>query len=477
MAISKIKSDSVDSIAATKLTGTVDNARITLDAAEIPNLDAAKITTGSIANARVPAGAVTQHVVATDTSKIENDIAILALHQAVNENKSAYSLGNAWIEQFENSTYITGLTTCARVADGEYVAAYYSISGAFVSDSDTMLLIQSNTTNGSTTFVDSSSNGHSITLVGSMTHSTAEKKIGSSSMAFNGSCGMSLATGQIAFPASNWTIEFWYLRPATAAYGARIVGHWPGGNNSQFFLRPQSKDDGGGVGFAYAGWGGTSSVYTPPSGTGATSTEYMATGAWVHCALVQEGSRLRFFFDGINRGDFPLNSSCNGGNPTASPADQWEIGYMGYTSNTEFLVNGTYLDELRFSTTARYSGTTTFTPQADNIATNAAGSFTSTTITPQDGAAKTSVGLVLLYKNQAGTNALNSDIICKVSANNGTNYTTCVLAAKGTFSTGILIAVAPAVTVTSGTQLKYKIEFANQTASKQARIHGVAMTY
>ena len=61
MATSKIKSDSIDTIAATKLTGTVDNARITLDAAEIPNLDAAKITTGSIADARVPASAVTQH--------------------------------------------------------------------------------------------------------------------------------------------------------------------------------------------------------------------------------------------------------------------------------------------------------------------------------------------------------------------------------------------------------------------------------
>ena len=53
MALSKIKSDSIDSIAATKLTGTVDNARITLDAAEIPNLDAAKITTGDIALARL----------------------------------------------------------------------------------------------------------------------------------------------------------------------------------------------------------------------------------------------------------------------------------------------------------------------------------------------------------------------------------------------------------------------------------------
>ena len=67
--------------------------------------------------------------------------------------------------------------------------------------------------------------------------------------------------------------------------------------------------------------------------------------------------------------------------------------------------------------------------------------------------------------------------MAKVSANNGTNYTTCVLAAKGTFSTGILIAIAPAVTVTSGTQLKYHISFSNQSSgSKEARIHGVAMT-
>ena len=88
------------------------------------------------------------------------------------------------------------------------------------------------------------------------------------------------------------------------------------------------------------------------------------------------------------------------------------------------------------------------------------------------------MGLVLLYKNHAGTNALNTDIICRVSADNGSNYTACVLAAKGTFSTGILIAVAPAVTVTSGTQLKYKVEFANQASgSKEARVHGVAMTY
>tara|TARA_R110000824_G_scaffold62299_1_gene165022 strand:+ start:499 stop:1836 length:1338 start_codon:yes stop_codon:yes gene_type:complete len=445
MAISKIKSDSIDSIAAAK----------------IPNLDAAKITTGSIANARVPASAVTQHVTATDTSKIENDIAILALHQAVNENKSAYSLANSWIEQFEDSTYITALTTCARIASGEYVGSYYSISGAFVSDANTALLIHSDTTNGSTTFTDSSSHGLTITLNGSMTHSTAQAKIGGSSLAFNGSSGLQIANVMAFGNGTGYTFEYWIHYASGNTSSTRVMGNNPGGNANQFFVRPKTTFSEGHYGMQ---WG---TGHTQTSGT--TSPETSATGSWNHMAIVQEGDYLRSFANGVN-----ISSRARLGS-YGSTLSNWHIGSSG--GSGEFLGAGGYLDEIRFSNTARYSGTTTFTPQVDNIAANAAGNFTSTAITPQDGSAKTSVGLVLLYKNHAGTNALNTDIICRVSANNGTNYTACVLAAKGTFSTGILIAVAPAVTVTSGTQLKYKVEFANQSASKQARIHGVAMTY
>jgi hypothetical protein len=53
MAISKIKSDSIDTVATTKLTGTVTDAQIAAVAAT-------KLT-GSIADARIPASAVTQH--------------------------------------------------------------------------------------------------------------------------------------------------------------------------------------------------------------------------------------------------------------------------------------------------------------------------------------------------------------------------------------------------------------------------------
>ena len=470
MALSKIKSDSIDSIAATKIpnldaskitTGTVDNARITLDAAEVPNLDASKITTGNIANARIPSGAVTQHVVATDTSKIENDIAILALHQAVNENKSAYSLANSWIEQFENSTYITALTTCARVVSGEYVAAYYSIPGSFVSDSNTALLIHSDTTNGSTTFTDSSSHGLTITLNGSMTHSTSQAKFGASSLAFNGSSGLQIASVMAFGSGTDYTFEYWIHYASGNTSSARVMGNNPSGNSDQFFVRPKTTFSEGHYGMQW----GTGNSQT----SGTTSPETSATGSWNHMAIVQEGAYLRSFANGVNISSRSRSASYG------STLSNWNIGSAN--GSGEFLGAGSYLDEIRFSNTARYSGTTTFTPQADNISTNAAGNFTSTTIASQDGAAKTKVGLVLLYKNHAGTNAVNSDIICRVSADNGSNYTVCVLAAKGTFSTGILIAIAPAVTVTSGTQLKYKIEFANQTASKQARIHGVAMTY
>ena len=76
MAIIKIGNPAIDldaaeipNLSANKITsGTFDNARISLDAAEIPNLDTAKITTGTLADARVPdlnASKITAGTIAT----------------------------------------------------------------------------------------------------------------------------------------------------------------------------------------------------------------------------------------------------------------------------------------------------------------------------------------------------------------------------------------------------------------------------
>ena len=58
------------------------------------------------------------------------------------------------------------------------------------------------------------------------------------------------------------------------------------------------------------------------------------------------------------------------------------------------------------------------------------------------------------------------------------NYETVTLAALGTFSTGILQAIAPEIAVTAGTSIQYRISFANQAlGSKEAQIYGVSLMY
>ena len=121
-------------------------------------------------------------------------------------------------------------------------------------------------------------------------------------------------------------------------------------------------------------------------------------------------------------------------------------------------------------------------------AVSAAGSFNSTDVTPSDGAAKTSVGLVLLYKDAGASSCvLNTDIIVRVRANTGQAYSANTLVLAGidgtttpavTYSNSQKIAIAPAITVTSGTALSYEITWANQSAgTKEAQLYGVAMTY
>ena len=88
------------------------------------------------------------------------------------------------------------------------------------------------------------------------------------------------------------------------------------------------------------------------------------------------------------------------------------------------------------------------------------------------------MGAVVTYEDSSGTNTLNTDIVLKLSADNGSNYSTATLVAQPDFATGTKLAKVNDVSVTGGTQLKYKIEFANQASgSKVAKIRGVSLMY
>ena len=109
------------------------------------------------------------------------------------------------------------------------------------------------------------------------------------------------------------------------------------------------------------------------------------------------------------------------------------------------------------------------------ISFSATGSFQGSAITASS---TSSMGAVITYTDNAGTNTLNTDIVLQLSADNGSNFTTATLTALPDFATGIKMAKVNDLSVTAGTQLKYKILFANQASgSKEARIRGVSLQY
>ena len=144
MAIIKIRNAAIDldaaeipNLPATKITsGTLDNARISLDAAEIPNLDTAKITTGTLADARVPnlnASKITAGTIATARlgSGTANSSTFLRgdnTFAAAGGANTPYFWGrNASVQAVSDNTATKLNATTERVdSDGKYASSRFT---------------------------------------------------------------------------------------------------------------------------------------------------------------------------------------------------------------------------------------------------------------------------------------------------------------------------------------------------------------
>ena len=419
----------IPDLAASKITsGTIDNARISLDAAEIPDLDTAKITTGELAPARMGTGTASSSTVlygdgtykaepVTDTTSIKNDISLLALQTAINGNMSAYGLKNSWIEQFENSTYIENLSSTARVTSDEYVASVYAadVVTTPASDSDW---------SGQPSYFTNTS-GRVLVVTGD--HSQKSDWVS--------------GTG-------DFTVQFTMVGSSNFCWGVYAIsedGDFVDGGNGGAGMKDMTDS---------YWWTDSTNPFTGSGSPGrdvtwkgstSQSATHPADGSVVKVKRV--GSTITFIDDGVT---FSTYTSVS-------------------TASYRFVVA---------SGGAPSGDMTSLTLTAVSSQDNATGSFNSTDVVPQDATNKSSVGLVVLYKDQAGTNTLNTDIVAKVRANTGQAYQTLVLAGAGTYSDSLKIAIAPAIAVTAGQALSYQISFANQSSSsKEARIYGIAMTY
>jgi len=450
-------------------TGEVTTANMATDPT-----NASTLASGTVGSARMGTGTASSTTVlygdgswkaepTTDTTPILNDIATLALNYAISENKAAFNLANAFVDQFEDSSGVDTTSTVQRDSTTEsMVAATESPGGLeFVNDSNTQLLYHFNGADASTTFTDSSSNSLDATASGNAALDTAVKQMGTASY---------LATGTNPYIVTG-------ASSALTSTGDFTVESWV---NSTFTTHSDYLDFRTSTNGLYLDWhvGGVADKITWQFGDDATASKRQFTctdvedGNWHHIAVVRDSDTAwYFYYNGVS-------ISPDSGDMTSDLTKEINDNDSGISISTNPARTGTWegwKDEFRFSNSVRYPGGTTFVPNP-SLVTAASGNYTSTT--QASVASVSSMGIVVLYKNQSGTATLNTDLVAQVSANGGTNYANATLVAGGTFSTGINIAAVSGVSVTAGTTPKYKISFANQSSgSKETQVHGVALLY
>ena len=110
----------------------------------------------------------------------------------------------------------------------------------------------------------------------------------------------------------------------------------------------------------------------------------------------------------------------------------------------------------------------------DAVTTNATGNVISPKLNG-DSVSRTKVSGVLLYKDSSGTAAIGTDLKAYFTCNGGTNWTEVTNRSTGSdFSTGIKTIYLNETTCTAGDDVRYKVEWANQSSgSKETQLHGI----
>ena len=431
------------------------DAKYNFSGAGLTAIPTSAITTGTFADARISSSSVTQHVSDTDLTPVRRDINILALRTMIADNAATQNLVNSYIDSFEDIDSLATLTQAGLNANDEALSTIVITGGS----------------------------GHFL-----------------NGYRFWEGTQSTVTTG-------DFTIEFWYK------YISR------GGADRLFCLgNPMS----GGHGFS-SGYNGTSTWNVwggEPAVNWNVSYPDIDFTDWHHHAIARDaGTNIKLFEDGILKGT-STDSKYHGMNITGGF-------YFGrrYGSTGEYFRG--YLDSIRLSNNLRY--TADFTPSTvahvddantvffyefettDDPPIDLSGNGHTVTLDTTGGAgwpkrtatkyktyeqtnytsgslistviatvvdARTKVSGVILYKNKYGTATLGTDLKIYFSCDNGSNWTESTVTATQDFSAGILMAKCSEVTCTSGTQIKWKAEWANQlVSSKETQLYSIGVNF
>ena len=214
---------------------------------------------------------------------------------------------------------------------------------SFTNDSDTALLINNNESNGSTTFTDSSSNGYSISGTGSIAHSTAQAKFGSSSILFDGSDD-SLSVGGNSTLYGNLTTSSNQTYEAFVYHSANDYTYLFSSSSNQRYLGMYINASSGHFGF--------NGNYPNPY-TAVRADVTIPLNQWNHFFVQRNADGTMTV--GFN-GSILQNSVAEGANNSNSGTiGPLKIGSQHYYGSTHRYFFEGYMDEIRISNTPRYS--------------------------------------------------------------------------------------------------------------------------
>ena len=406
---------------------------------------------------------------------LQNDIATLALHQATNANAAKYNLTNTNVDVYQDSTGVATFTDCARNAAGEFVSS--------VSESSTNTAPpnqQISTRTGAPATSSWTGGGYTDDRISNGTATYAGTAI------------------DFAWDLSNdFTINKWWVdnsgdnqnktylggsllitTDTSMTAGASPTDLWDTSLMGAGTYQPDPSDWADMLDSTYAtAIGASGFTDNSNNGTGDQSIDISSTNAVVrhywNSGTAYSGWKIVY-----TKSTATLTMKVYTSGSFTSLSTDGEITVTNVPSAGRlYLAGGDAAGgSLQYMATSYNGGSLTDYSSYTTTTDNATGNYVSTATVANASVSK--VGIVITYKNNAGTNTLNTDIIAQVSADGGSNYSTVTLAAAGTFSTGVLQAVANDVSVTAGTSIQYKISFANQSIGvKEARITGASLIY
>ena len=407
----------------------IRNTAIDLDAAEIPNISASKITSGTMdaarigsgtfADARIASSNVSQHATSFDDNKIVNDLSTIALRQATNENAIAYNTNSSFVDVFQDSSGIASFTASIRDAN-EYIS---TVSGSqYVRQNITAL---------------TSSGGN---IGGDLNITKTRDAVEGSTTDVNSYNAFAYTT--------NSSVSGYVIADLGASYSiSQLIigknrGHGDARSIKMRYHATQTDPQANGTDINFTNATSTIYSYKGSSASSSNLSNFSSSGTadWTDIGTNADG----------------VVCKVNGFTPFTARYISYKFGSADFHDAN--------------------AGWSEFDIYKNTISANATGNFISNTITAPSSVS--SMGAIITYQDQAGTNALNTDIVLQLSADGGSNYSTATLTALPDFSTGIKMAKVNDLAVTAGTQLKYKLTFANQASgSKEARIRGVSLQY